>query len=1513
MDLHNLIKQLVWWGPTVLFLIIILLSFYIGYKRGFRKSFILFINSFFALVISITLYLCLVNLKTVDIILLKTINFFLGSGQTLQSLLGVSASCRTLHEVILEAIPRNMNYMDGLSLILKDNGQYLSTLVDLSYRIIFGLVMFILYHLFVLIGYFIYLIFFREGKYQKRTEKEFLNGESQIVYHKNALGGGLVGLSRGIVKALITISFIGMTFFIIAGGIGERKPSNVNLGNNKLNYVVDAYDSIGSYGTKGIFKVLNMCKDPNDVPYYLFAADLVFQGQLEDPNRHISETNIYFRNELSAYTKFSRDTAELLLKYGDEEIRNAILYGTDDIWNILNPIFMNTDFQDEFRQLINEFNMETYFINLTLSLGVSIARHLNDTAFKDGLDPFVGELLSILFNENYHCEIIPYEASLKSDVTLPTLDPTVLITREDVNIIYEILISYFNKSQELLNYEMDDTEYGLELAREIIPYLSNLSILKTSNKEKLNPVLKRLYAYINYKFLQGTDENYRSVESSKKYYISEEYDNISWIEEINYLIGICDEIIDLYKDISKLPFNVPEEAITSIFALFSSGNENRIRLETIIRFVANSKIIGEILKSNLIISNIEFGLSALCTNYKMPLNINYTNKYNSDGVLIEYGELYNLLSAIEALALDDKNTNLIISLTTNDNPEDTLNNVKELFACLNESNYKGKSVMDYASESTVVNSIFSNIIYNLDLGNDIRFYQDDEVLIKYSNDSYIIEKTEFKILTSKIFGLLDLLEPLVNDYSDDNLIKVLENKELLGYFESKIIANTVSELALNSLSSMENGIIVPKDADVNEAYKLISLIQNDKYDIDLQALLDGELSCFAVLLDNDEFFDDIYSSLIMSATISNFLDSFINEYAYKELIHNEVIYDSRRLAYHNEEIKAMINSLKIFDLSLSKLVSDDSLDLINNINDKILLIKQLDFDTVWQSYLVSGIISRQLEDNLLTVINDKNKLRDKNIFETENNLFRFTSIEIFNFKEALVNALNIDDINNVSVDENTFFDLYIDNEKEQPKINLIYRSLLACYIVSDNLDKVLSDDIGLGEQINYSGIKEISAFHQYPIYRKNEMISFFKCLRQVFNIKDKESLDKVNYNNILNNIDQDGVNLIYESNICKFIISINLDQIITREYIDLKIRDSSYVKDYIKENSNTYSYYKKDEILKIVKANKELNIFENDEFNVPDQDKLKGKNLDEIYESFTIKGIFTKQIRSEILNQTSFLKDTPKAYEVYIDNKTSFEVLKLEEVKTMINLISVENTLGNLALTEIGDYIDNSYILWTSLSEHLISQKDIIVVDQLIEKIDGINNFIDKDEIKSLLSSAIALNFSNANELSEISNGSIDKYRLDEIFDSLIMRATIPKKLSIKDKDGKKYYLNAQINECDIYTLENIIYYVMRKEVLINTFSMLFEVANKDDGMNYQMPTNYLDLFIWDYESIETPLLVIISQYLLGKNLKVGMITFNFDNYINEEISVINLFDQSSLDVLVFDENNYKTVQKYIS
>jgi hypothetical protein len=165
----------------------------------------------------------------------------------------------------------------------------------------------------------IYLIFYPQRRYKRRIKK------AKKEYKKRALLGGVVGLCKGFVAGLICLSFLGSSLYVIAGGNGEGKLVEHSFGDESYDMAYNTYRSIDSYGTTGIYKVLNVFKDKDDQPFYLFAADLVFSAKLEDENFGIDE-NIKFREEAGAYIGFAKDTVNLLLKYGGEDINEVYEY-----------------------------------------------------------------------------------------------------------------------------------------------------------------------------------------------------------------------------------------------------------------------------------------------------------------------------------------------------------------------------------------------------------------------------------------------------------------------------------------------------------------------------------------------------------------------------------------------------------------------------------------------------------------------------------------------------------------------------------------------------------------------------------------------------------------------------------------------------------------------------------------------------------------------------------------------------------------------------------------------------------------------------------------------------------------------------------------------------------------------------------------------------------------------------------------------------------------------------------
>ena len=72
--IEKIIHFVIAWGPTILAGIALTIGFFIGRKRGARKSLILFIHAIICFIICFTVYLILVESKEFDKFLLDTIN-----------------------------------------------------------------------------------------------------------------------------------------------------------------------------------------------------------------------------------------------------------------------------------------------------------------------------------------------------------------------------------------------------------------------------------------------------------------------------------------------------------------------------------------------------------------------------------------------------------------------------------------------------------------------------------------------------------------------------------------------------------------------------------------------------------------------------------------------------------------------------------------------------------------------------------------------------------------------------------------------------------------------------------------------------------------------------------------------------------------------------------------------------------------------------------------------------------------------------------------------------------------------------------------------------------------------------------------------------------------------------------------------------------------------------------------------------------------------------------------------
>ena len=245
-NLNTIIDFLIRFLPSFIFICTVIGAGLWGVIRGARKSVILLIHALVSFAICFILFLVFVNSKGFDKLLLNITNSIIGSDTGLQDLLEVNPECESIRECILDFIPRQMSFMDGLELILRDNGAYLSTLVDLVYRIVFGLILYIVYLLLVFIFYIIYFIFYPERRYKKKINKKHRENLSDTPYKKNRLVGGMIGIIRGAASGIIALSFLGTLFFIVSGGTGEERDPDIAFTDDGVNVAYTAYQSISS-------------------------------------------------------------------------------------------------------------------------------------------------------------------------------------------------------------------------------------------------------------------------------------------------------------------------------------------------------------------------------------------------------------------------------------------------------------------------------------------------------------------------------------------------------------------------------------------------------------------------------------------------------------------------------------------------------------------------------------------------------------------------------------------------------------------------------------------------------------------------------------------------------------------------------------------------------------------------------------------------------------------------------------------------------------------------------------------------------------------------------------------------------------------------------------------------------------------------------------------------------------------------------------------------------------------
>ena len=1413
---QQLLVFFIGWLPTLLFFITILGSVLVSVLRGVRKTRIAIIHSLIAFTICLVLFLALVNDPNVDAFILNTVNTILGGPGRMQQLFGVSQSCKTFREIFIEYIPNQLNFMDGLALIARENGKYLSSLVDVMYRFTFGIVLYVLYWIIKFILWIISLIFYPEYRYIRKRNKKYENGYVDTPYSKNRKISAILGLSQGLVTALVSISFLGMFFYIIAGGTGDgSKREKMNIEDPTISFAVDAYSEIESYGTKGIFKVLNAVRDEKNMPYYLFAANMIFQGKVQDEE---GTTNVYFVDELATYVDFSRNTFNLFLKYDKDNIVDYINQKKQiNIMDEIINVFKNQQFQNEFEKLINDFESKTYFVNLTYSLVDSLASHLTEVSFTKNLSSDILVPLRILFEKGYLCDQIPYENSLRinkdinygtstyneAEYTLDYIKPSDLLTKNDIVNIYKVFIKFITSMYS----ETVNADIVLNTLNEALPYIKRLSILDGNRKNELDGVFKRIYAYLENKYLGGESEVVNLTSAS---YDNGAYASISWVEELSMLVDVLDTGITVYYNY----FKDTEDYFGSIIKLFDPSNE--VLLEKVLNTVSSSRIIGQLFGTKFFVDLYYDNLSSTITNLSFPEGISFGNIYDNDGHFKDYGEFYYAFKGLKQMMKNPDTTKLLNDIKENNiSTSDPIGLLKMISGIIN-TEVDNTTVGDVVVNSRIINSILSAyLIQNKNIKEGISIYIDDSILEKTKDGEVlnIIEKEELKTLFSNFSTFIDIAEPIINggEFKQEDLIGLIKDEKVISMLDSKVIEGTISYIMANNVSgtviipkSMKDGEnLVTTKTHTSEIRKLIQIV--NEIDIDLSTLMNTNIdketqtSLINLFKDMDTSkLDLLLSSNILYYTISNFLIE--NGDRVEGALHI-IVPAIANDHLENDSIDYVIKKeiLREFIYDIRAIITTDEVDPLE-ILTRIIKNKYV-MDNMIISVTVANLLANEI--NTLSGLRDAleipTKYNSENYGNKENLKSNFSRtnpwyLEAKALVDALSLVLNLKDNDKFNTDEladeiihqiNTLNDK-IEGTKET-KLDRLYNSEIFVRTLSKNIDKELSkidfiDDDTLNNAKEYGG----NDYKKSEIRALVNVFSLYDLDIESSNIGDSILEDVTNnlltYNDkVYENNTKSKIDLLYESFIVKSLFTENINNAIKDgDLADLDTLELCY---------DDYRYFRQGEIETLINLCEILGI---DDINDVNQDRVM-QNINNITTN-DIDNLYRYNITSilfaSILKKSDYVTLSEDA-KIKKNNKT-YEAVNIDEAKALVySLNALGIDINNLSLNDIDlNNIDLDIVSKSTIVSSMFYNSIKNVDDIVIPKSSVTNSYIKLSEF------SLFLNAIFDNKVALFGNGDIDIDSISiepeditndvliSLCTSKIMQATLAVKISGLLPDG---------------------------------------------------------------------------------------------------------------------------------
>ncbi|MCH5143058.1 MAG: hypothetical protein J1G07_05080 [Clostridiales bacterium] len=1540
-DILLLIDSVIKWGPTVLFVIIILISTLVNAKRGLRKSLILLAQAVGACIVCTVFFYVCVNSEEVDKAVLSIINQVLG-GNTLQGMLDVSEDCKTIREIFAEWLP---NVVGGdMKILLAANPEYIVTLVDMVFRIAFSVITVILYLLLVFLLYIVYFFAYPERRHKKKIKRAVEKNQTDRTYKKYHVGGGAVGLVRGVTVGLLTLSFMGSALFMVAG-LGQGTMGNYDFDNDDYNFYYSIYRSVESYGSQGIFKVLNSMTDSSDTPFYLFAADMVLSGNLDDEDNGINDQHIKFREEIAAYTNFAKDALNLLMKYGENDMVDIINgRGGNNAFDKIVNIMTIPEFRAEFDVLIKEFDSQTYVINLGISLITTMVENVDEISFTSSIGEDNKELLKLLFKKGHLSETIPDELKLKQDIEAGRISPSEvqarprlkvshILNKDDISIALNVAFSILSGNQ--------DTKNTMGLIKSLIPEVRQLSIFRTSHAEEIDPVLARLYCYYGNKYLTAEDGEgitYSSVADR----------NIKWVDELNILMDITDDALTLWSNIYKSG-KQPLDILLSLFDTADPNYAENSRCFSGIRSaLEQSEIIGVVMSTSFMTDMMTNALKTISENIYIPENITYTKKVDADGHVVDEGELHKLFGGFMLLASAQDGSFLdeILSVAGGENA-DIGKILSSLSDALSSVDKDGKNLSYYLTESRLLRSLITSVM--MDMGSGM-IYIPNVALEKLSNGVSVnmITKSELKQLFDNLGGLIEFIKPVLDGNIEDHIGEIVEYIQTEEFDKllanSRICEGTVAHFLMDFLSDNEFTVIPKTLADsvdgwvtVNgkkgELRNLLSALNATSLDFaqivqgefDTNSLLDAFLSMDGSAIQN------ILDSQVLHYTISNFLINGLETGGF-EII---VPYSARDLTKEGDSLEYLVKKSEI--LSLFDVIGRIELSGEADISDilyKLIVNKDIfDSSRIIAASIVYTLVNNGDISGAITIPEAYSKAGSKASL-LDYNSSNVWKAELPRFIDALDEILGISKsgedfvFDPDSIIENLSGFLTELNESssvnpEITKLELCYRSDIIWHEINIRLDDILLGNGIVPEDV----IAEVKVRGSYKL----EEIRALSSALDIFGLDDLLNADSnaivesvtgmaLKLNDPLEKYDGDtALEVIYRSQIIQYIFSNQIDTA-----LDGNINSS--VLAYIKKGSRNYAL---NDVAAFIDAIKELGIedFSNMEgFSLSDIGNLNDESsldpektrLDVIYKSLIIAGVITKNLYDGLNSGSISDKeiDHPKAYE------TDVAIYKIDEIESIFSLFGnigdideeYEFDINSVDLVKASEclYDENgdthSYLIAVTISVVLLDNENFIIPVSVLDEYECIL----PQELARVLNVFVVL--SDGQDIDDLENFEITEIPQDEkvredLYSSEILRARVTYDLGEQSSGQSVYITNEYRYIRTAVDTNGITRWIITYDELKSLVEGLDYIQGSETGSVFELPAFTIDDILgYDKDTLEKLLQSDILSYKISEcMLKESMVLMYLSAYdiLPEEKRPIDLstggFVEENIEVISRD------------